>query len=335
MTDYLHSTGASGTMMIRDNGGSGQDGWVEFWLKANSSTYNYQLPWAYVINGVASGWQQFRFVTGGNWQKLGAWWVTSSQNVTFKLGSTGTNSLGGPTDFTQYIDRARVPDPPTASGPYNVTGSTCDIRLTDNWDGGAGIGDHQIAYGQNPWSYEYLSALSGGNTWMSIGGLAPGGYYYFWGRSWNPKGWSNWGNRVETRMLIWPNPPSRPVVTNLRTTSLQVNTTANWDGGSPIIKYELGYGTDPVRAQVSAFSTTAQFNLSGLSPGTNYYFWVRAYNAIGSSPWSERATARTYAGCYIRNGGTWKLAVPYVKVDGVWTPAQPFVRSSGTWKQTV
>lgn len=334
MTDYTHSTGSTGTMMIRDYGGPGADGWVEFWLKAGSSTYNHNLPWAYVVNGVASGWQQYDFPTGGNWQKLGAWWVTSSQNVTFKLGSTGTNGLGGPTDFTQYLDRARNPDPPTASGPYNVGGSTCDIRLTDNWDGGAGIGDHQIGYGRDPWNVQYLSALSGGNTWMSIGGLAPGDYYYFWGRSWNPKGWSNWGNRVECRMLVWPNPPSRPAIDTIRTTSLWVKTTPNWDGGSPITSYELGYGTDPVNAQHFVSSSTSQFGLTGLSPGTTYYFWARAKNAIGTSPWSERATARTYAGGYVYLNGTWNLAVPYVMVGGVWVPAQPFVRTTGLWKPT-
>lgn len=339
MTDYTRSTGNSGTMMIRDTGD-----WVEFWLNSNNSvTFNHQLPWSYDVNG-SSGSGQYDYSANSGWQRLGSWYVTSSQTVTFNIGATGTSGFGGPTSFSITINRSTVPNPPTLSGPYNVSSSTCDVSITDNWNGGATIYTHQIGYGTDPWNVQYLSALSGYNTWISIGGLAAGTTYYFWARTWNQNGWSGWGNRVSTTTLRVPDAPSRPLLASVTASTVDVSFVPNGNGGSLILAYQVGYGVRSSGPDTTV-GATSPVTITGLTPGTVYYFFVRAQNKVGWGPWSAANSVRTVAGAYVlvevqfptpETGlAQWKLAVVYVKVGGTWKLAEPWTRSVGVWQRTI
>jgi hypothetical protein len=326
VTDYTKSTGSTGTMMIRDVG----DGWVEFWLKAGSQTFNHQLPWAYIANGTASSWQQFDFVSGGSWQKIAWFYITYSQTVTFKLGSTGTSGLGGPTDFNQYIFRASAPSPPSTPNIGTVGSTSVYVSFSDGANNGASIDARQIGFGTNPSTVQ--ATWDTGNS-ATITGLSPGTTYYFWARTHNSQGWSGWGGRASATTLRVPDAPSAPSLTNPQPTSVTVYFSPNGNGGTPITEYEIGYSTSSSgpSTYVAGYSS---MTVTGLVPGTVYFFWVRALNAVGWSPLSAASSIRTLAGAYIRVGGIYKIAVPYVKVGGVWKLAQPYVKSLGVWKQT-
>lgn len=327
MTDYTKSTGSTGTMMIRDVG----DGWVEFWLKAGSATFNHDLPWAYICNGTSSSWQQFDFVSGGSWQKIAWFYVTYSQTVTFKLGNTGTSGLGGPTDFNQYIFRASAPNPPSAPSIGTVGSSTVTLSFTDGANNGAGIDARQVGYGTDPSTVQ--ATVNTGNS-ATIGGLNPGTTYYFWARTHNSVGWSGWGGRSSATTVRVPDAPSAPILSNAQPTTIDVAWTPNGNGGSPITGYEVGYGTSSSAPTTIATSSSSPRTITGLVPGTVYFVWVRAINVVGPSPWSVAMSMRTLAGAYIKVGGVYKIAVPYVRVGGVWKLAQPYVKSLGVWKQT-
>lgn len=326
MTDYTKSTGSSGTMMIRDTGT-----WVEFWLKAGSTTFNHQLPWAYVINGVTSSWREFDFKSGGSWQKLSSWLVDDSQTVTFKIGDSGTSGLGGPTTFSASISRAKLPSPPSAVTLSNVTATNVYGTFTDGANGGSAIDDRQIGYGTSTTTVQHIVSSDRSTT---IVGLVPGTVYYFWARTHNSVGWSGWGPRSSARTLTVPDAPTMPVLSNITPISVTAKTSPNWNGGAAITKYQFGWGpssTAPANT-VETVSTTA--NISGLTPGTKYYFWARAWNSQGWSNWSAASSNVTSPGARINVNGVWKNAVPYVKVDGVWRMARPYGRVSGVWKET-
>lgn len=70
------------------------------------------------------------------------------------------------------------------------------------------------------------------------------------------------------------------------------------DGGSPILQHQIGWGTSPnVPGNGGGFGNltvgTGSGFVTGLTPGTRYYFWSRWRNAIGFGPWSPRNEVTT------------------------------------------
>lgn len=329
MTDYTRGTGNSATMMIRDTGS-----WVEFWINSNNSvTFNNQLPWAYVINGNTSAWQSFRYSAGAGWQRLGSWNITYDQNVTFKLGDTGTSGFGGPTDFTVFIPRATVPGKP---GPFvitNVTDTTISGDASGGSDGGSPILEWRIGYGTSPSQVQYYKTTDGAGR-ATVTGLARGTTYYFWFQGRNAKGWGPFSDRTSAKTWDFPAAPSVPVISEITQLTAKATFSANANGGTAITGYQLGYGTNSTTPETTIDQTTPVFNLTGLIPGKQYYFWGKTKNAVGYSSWSAAGIASTIAGAFVKVGTIWKKAVPYVNVNGVWKVARPWARSAGTWKET-
>lgn len=322
MPDYTRATGSSGTMMIRDTGTN-----VEFWLRAGSSTFAYDLPWGYTVNGATDNSNEFRFESGGAWQRLAVWAVSTTQTVTFRLYATGTGGLGGPTTHTATINRASLPGPASAPVLSSITSSGMFVEFTGGAPNGSPIIAHQIAWNTAP--TPLYSAFSDGSTY--IGGLLPATKYYFWARSQNAVGWGPWGARREATTYAAPAAPSNVTLSNVTQFSVTASFTPNGNGGSAITGYEIGYGTSPT-APTTVVASTGTTVITNLLPGTTYYFWARAQNAWGWSPYSAApGIAKTVAGAWVKVGLTYKAAIPYVKVAGVWRPARAWGKSVGYW----
>lgn len=340
MTDYTHSTGSAGTMMIRDTGTT-----VEFWLRCSStSTFNHQLPWTFIVNGSQNSWLEFDFESGGAWQKLGYRTITYSQTVTFKLGDTGTSGLGGPTNFSQYISRATAPSTPSVPVISSITSTSVVATFTDGANNGAAIDSRQLSYGTDPGGSPTRISSDGSTL---ITGLTPGTTYYFWARTHNSEGYSPWSASRSAKTLNVPDATSAPILTQASQTFVVVNFYANGNGGSAITGYDIGFtlttfdasgnpiipGGGPSPSVIQA-STGSPWGIYNLSPGRGYVFWVRAKNAVGAGPWSEARTVTLIAGARVLVGGVWRRAVPYVRVGGVWKLARPWVKASGVWKES-
>lgn len=73
-------------------------------------------------------------------------------------------------------------------------------------------------------------------------------------------------------------------------TNVRVNGDADpgGNGGSPILQWQLAWGTKPTTADfVGDLNTDGSGFVTGLTPGATYYFWNRQRNAVG---WSKLST---------------------------------------------
>ena len=327
MVDYHKTTGSTGTMMIRDLGTV-----VEFWFKAGyESDWANSLDFNWTANGSTTP-VSISYPRGADWKKVGQVSVTYSQTVTFRLlDATGTQGMGGPTTFNQYLERGTSPGAPTTPVISGVTANSAYVTFSDGSTGGHPIDGRQIGYSLTTQVADGTVVASDRST--TITGLQPGRRYYFWARTHNVKGWGAWSGRGTAVTLKVPDAPTRPLLSSVTATSVDIAFAPNGNGGSTINAYQIGYGTNSSSPTTTVSASSPQV-VTGLVPGTTYYFWARARNSVGWGPWSPSASTRTVAGAYIKVGSTWKLAVPYVNVGGVWKPAEAWVRNVGVWERT-
>lgn len=329
MVDYNKSTGSSGTMRIRDTGTN-----VEFWLNSNnSSTSNSNLPWGYTDASGTSGTLRHNYSAGEGWSLVRRWDVNTDQNVTFRIGDTGTSGFGGPTSFTVAIERSSIPSPPSVITFTSLTGTTVVAGFSDGANNGAAIDTRQIGFGTSSTSVQHI-VTSDRSTLIT--GMATGTLYYFWARTHNANGWSSWGPRSSITTHKIPPAPTPVIISNITQTSFWGSFLSNGNGGTSNLEYRIYYNTqnNETGIQFVNYIGGTPRIVEGLLPATTYYVWSRARNAVGWSPYSEVRIIRTIAGAFVTVGAIQKEAIPYVRDGGVWKLARPWGRVTGVWKET-
>jgi hypothetical protein len=162
-------------------------------------------------------------------------------------------------------------------------------------------------------------------------------YYVNGGLSLNALGSASAGTGIRSLPTIptttVPEAPTPIAVYKATADSLLFRFSGNSSGGTPIREWQIHYGTDSRSGQHAAVSEGTT-TITGLIPGTKYYFWARGRNDIGWGPFSKPMSGTTLVGVRIKHNGMWKQAIPYVKVNGVWRLAQPHVKVNGTWKKS-
>jgi hypothetical protein len=331
VVDYHKSTGSSGTMRIRDLGTT-----VEFWITSgNDTTWHQALPWRYTVNGSTSSWQSTSYDQGQGYKKLASFQVNTTQTVTFYLGDTDTSGFGGPTTFNQLINRASAPSTPGLPTLSSIGSTSIHVAFTDGANNGATIDSREIAYdNDNTIAGAANTGNIGTDKAITVTGLTPGTTYWFWARAHNSQGWSPWSGARSATTLRVPDAPTPPTISEITQISAKATWTPNGNGGSAITGYDIGWGTNST-TPISVEAATSPRTISSLSPGTTYYVFARAKNAVGTGPWSIGTSMRTIAGVRVNVSGVWREAIPYVKVAGVWRIARPWARIAGVWKETI
>jgi hypothetical protein len=313
-------------MMIRDTGG-----WVEFWFKTGSSTWNNDQWWSWAANGTSSR-EKFRLLRGGNWQRFGAVFVSYDQDIRFTIEGSG---LGwGTTNFWQHISRSTVPQQPSLRSVTPVSASAFQVVFWDQYNGGSAIVERQIGWGS---SSNGPTSTAGSDGDDVIGGFSSGQRIYFWARVRNAVGWSGWSNRGEGVTWQVPPPPTAPTFYNITQRSVGVNFPFFIvSGNAPTLEKQIRYGKDPTGAVIAGTVTVDEIieYVYSLDPGQTYYFWGRSRNSVGWGPWSPAYSLVLLAGARVLVAGTWRRAIPYVRVGGVWKVAEPWIKDQGAWKRT-
>jgi hypothetical protein len=288
--------------------------WGDYYWNIHNATMNMSAPTGSSSGTVSigtynSGWPIPG--AGTNRDHTIASGTTTIHHYNSGLGSInfkGSAFWDTPGNFTGSINSTvvfptipHVPNAPSTPVLSAVTAHGMTATFTDGANGGATIDSRQLAYHTTNTLTGATIISSDGST--AITGLASGTTYFVWARTHNVAGYSAWS---------WTAPSD--------------------NGGSSITGYEVGYGTSST-APTTIVSGTSPKTITGLTPGTTYFFWVRAINAIGTGPWSPFVANATIAGARIKVGASWVIAVAYVRDAGTWKLAVPFVKDAGVWKE--
>lgn len=203
MVDYDKSTGASGTMRLRDTGSV-----VEFWLKSGfgstffgSANFSYTSP-----NG--NGSFSHGYNSGDTWQKMGEKNVTDSGTVSWTMPATGTSSLGGPTTQSVSISREEKPGNPSSLSEEGISYTLATLK----WVNGGALngGDfirYQIQVSSTPQSgsdnFSGTVEITANSTSKSFKAedLKPGVIYDWHVRQLTSWGYSNWSGIASFQTL--------------------------------------------------------------------------------------------------------------------------------------
>lgn len=153
--------------------------------------------------------------------------------------------------------------------------------------------------------------------WAANGASGSGSYYYHPNSGWNKiasfnitysqnvgfalgnTGTSGFGGPTDFNIPInrgtVPPPPTPVRLSSILSTSMVAQFDGQGDGGATILRWELSYNSNGVSPDFSTTIITSDGTsvLSGLTPGTTYYFWARGVNTQGFGGWSARTQATT------------------------------------------
>ena len=211
-------------------------------------------------------------------------------NTTYYYRVKSSNAIGS-SGYSNVVTVVTPPTPPTVSAATSVNSGS----FVANWGSVAGATAYllevsstsdfsTLQVGYNPLSTAALSA--------SVTGLGAGETYYYRVRAQN-SGWTTGYSNVIQVLLIPNAPPVNPAST------ITVNSfVANWSTAMGATSYRLDV------SDVSNFATLLpgynnlsvaglSQSITGLSPGTTYYYRVRGENAAGTSGNSSSTSALT------------------------------------------
>lgn len=320
-------------------------------IKAHGAFFNWNPPSAANPLPVLGYTLQYRVVGADAYEDLSVPGgnITSrtietllERNTRYQWGVRAINSVGTGDRADGALFTTDL-EPPAVGGPVEVssitsTGALISWTIADS--GGSGITASRVILSQsvdinNVEARVYDSETSGMLS-RTVSGLTRATRYYYWIRIYNGKYWSEWTSTREFTTIA-TRPVLRPVLTVVASppTSAQMTWTASGDtGGSAITGYDWVVSLSPTFASIFASGTTTGLTrLQGsLTPGTQYYFRVRAKNAVGDGDWSDVRSLTAPQGVKAWNGTAW-VAKPLYYWNGTnWAiPTDIKVWSGSAW----
>jgi hypothetical protein len=107
-------------------------------------------------------------------------------------------------------------------------------------------------------------------------------------------GWSTTTFNQHIQRSTVPAPPNMVSVEAISSSTFHVIFLGSYDGGSPILEWQLGYGLS-AGGPTAFVGSSGESDVGGFVSGQRVYFWARARNAIGWSAWSNRGEGVTWS----------------------------------------
>ena len=270
----------------------------------------------YTINGIGADYlledtaAYKSTANGSTWS-----WGTSLGAVTETIGS-GTikmtvpmTLLGSPASAKvafQVLDASWVPtvDPhvvtftksgsaPGAPASLAATAGNAQVALT--WAAGSGATSYNVYRGTTAGG-ESTTAVATGVTSTSYTntGLTNGTAYFYKVKSVNASGTSAYSNEASAT----PSAGSVPATpTGLAATAGNTQVALTWTAASGATSYNVYRGTTAGGESTTAVATgvtSTSYTNTGLTNGTTYYYKVKAVNTVGTSGYSNEASAQPH-----------------------------------------
>lgn len=187
------------------------------------------------------------------------------------------------------------------------TGSTGTMRirvLSTTVEFWINAGNSVTWVAQMPWGYKVNGVTKtdrtynyqAGSGWEKVGSwsVTDSQTVYFYLYDTNTSGLG--GPTTHSVTINRATPPPAPDLDILSHTNTTVNldNDSNGNGGSSFTDGQIGYGTSSSSPQLyEPVAPGGAIQISGLTPGTKYYFWCRLKNAEGWGDWSVRRSQVT------------------------------------------
>jgi hypothetical protein len=183
------------------------------------------------------------------------------------------------------------PQPPSSPEPLMARAvSPTQIDLSWNVSQGA-TGYHVFSWTGTAW--KQIADVKAPGTQLHVTSQSPSSNYYFYVEAYNSEGKSatKWVS-AKTLPAGQPTSPAPLAARALSGTAVALSWKASQGAG---VKYHV-YQWNGTSAQLIADLAGTSKTVSGLTPGTTYWFYVQAYNGVGSAytPWTSATTQQVH-----------------------------------------
>lgn len=283
--------------------------------------------------------------TGGGSQTLYSQQITvnkvygSTQNVGISAALTGINYWGASqiiTAASSHTVPARAVTAPTATGQPSVsdveaTTATAQWAAPSDW-GGNDTGDYNVQTARD--SGFTVSPVTGtvlDSTTAALVDLLGNTTHWVRSRAFNSAGSGPWG--TARSFLTKPSKATGLTATGITPVGVTLGCVAPAGGAAT---YRLQVAADSGFTTIVHESTTGGLSrtITGLTPGTQYWYRWLAENASGNIGYTEPATFTTQPGLYVGTATDFRRVLGvYLGKDGAWVPVEVRRGQSGTWRQ--
>lgn len=204
---------------------------------------------------------------------------TSTSPTTIAVQSaSSSNPIQVPPYSVMRVEWTGSGKPSVPFAPWVMYADINSGSVSLKWQSSLNADGYKVKYGTQPGVY--TNTIDVGNTLSAnVTGLTNGSTYYFVVTAYNSTGESAVSNEVSASLVK----PSAPLIRRVyaeRTGHIAIE----WQGVKGATGYKVKYGTSPdtYTNTVDAGNNWGQL-ITGLTPGTTYYFVVTAYNGLGES----------------------------------------------------
>ncbi len=212
--------------------------------------------------------------------------LTAGNTYYYRVRATNAGGTSGNSNTISVTMLPATPAAPVATAATNITQTSFDA----NWNASAGADGYYLDVATDSSFTNMVSGydnLNVGNvTTYSVTGLTANTDYFYRVRAFNTGGTSGNSNVIDvTTLADIPSAPVATAATNISQTTFD----ANWNSVSGADGYYLDVATDSsFTNMVSGYDnlnvgSVLTYTVSGLTPETEYFYRVRAYNSGGTS----------------------------------------------------